>query len=106
MARGRPKKVEMSIDDLIAKANRHDYMTLDEASRLMGSAYYETTDPKTGVKRLLEPKKMTVMGFQKFEQRTLAKFKTLLAQKGIKSRDDIFEPKFRVPAKAVSTREY
>lgn len=106
MARGRPKKVETTIDDLIAKAKRHDYMTLDEASRLMGSTYYEITDPKTGEKRLLEPKKMTVMGFQKFEQRTLAKLKALLAQKGIKSLDDIFEPKFHAPAKAVSTREY
>lgn len=106
MARGRPKKETLSLQELIDKAKRHDYMTLDEASQLMGSAYYETTDPKTGEKHILEPKKMTVMGFQKLEQRTLAKLKALLAQKGIKSLDDIFEPKFHAPAKAVSTREY
>lgn len=106
MARGRKKKETLSTTELVVKANHHEPMTLEESARLMGSAYYEVTDPKTGEKRILEPKKMTVMGFQKFEQRVLLKLKKLLAEKGINSLDDIFEPKFQCPAKAVNSREY
>lgn len=91
MARGRPKKIELTLSELVSKAARHEPMTLGEAATLMGNAYYETVDPTTGEHRILEPKKYTMMGLQKFEQRTLAKFKSELSKRfNINSLDDVF----------------
>ena len=38
---------------------------------------------------------MTCMGVLKIEQRALEKLKNALAKYGIKSLDDVFEPKYR-----------
>ena len=57
-------------------------LTLEETS-------YAIWDPKK------EAHPMTCMGVLKIEQRALEKLKNALAKYGIKSLDDVFEPKFR-----------
>jgi len=53
-----------------------------------------------------EKKPMTPMGILKFERRTLDKFKRELEKRGIRSLDDVFDPKHREIARQDTTREY